>query len=239
MILPDPKEHSLATLIVYCSVFGCVTVGAYLFSLWLNKQYLGGYIEKEDDIVGDTDLNRRLVLERRETIKLDAILYTFSYVLLPLSMVILNYALSSTVFRLFFISFDDDSQAKAEKWVLFTSNLGECLGSAMTILVQFVKVKWLFALLGCRITLWFIMALDSTHNHSKFTKVNAVWFMLLFTFAFLSGFLSTQLSSVAVSMVQEKHRKNVGFLLFVCITIGTSYGDFATLFSFTKGKGIN
>lgn len=233
-MLPEPNRNSPGTLIFYCCVFAVLSLGTYLANFWMNRSYLSGYIDKEDDIAGDTDLNKRLILERKEAIRLDSLLYTFNHILLPISMIMLNYSLMSTVAKLFFISYDDNSQAKAEKYVLLTSNMGECAGSALAIVVQFVKVKWLFVLLGCRIILWLIMAIDTTANQSKISSVSFVWFIFFFTFTFLSGFVSTQLSSAAVSMVQEKHRKTVGFILFVSIIFGVSYGDFATIISFSK-----
>lgn len=234
LILKDPDLNCHLTLTIYCMVFMCLNLTIFAGNLWTNIKYEEGYIERADDLVGETDLNRRLVEEKREVNKFETLRVTFKQVLLPLSMVILNQSMNSPISQLFYLSHADPSFLKAQKWVMFTTNLGEAIGNLLCITIRFIKVKWLLTLLAGKLVLWYILILDSSLNKAELSSMTFNWFICLLMLSSIGGFVSVQLARLAVSMVHEKYRKTVGFLLFFAHAFGSSYGDFSTLLSFSE-----
>lgn len=214
----------------YAIVYGLVNTTLCAAGLFVNKHYIDRYINKKDDLVGETDMLRRVIKDKMDPVSIYTYIRLIRELKLPVSMSLLNFSLNTVAQNLlvWHLRVSMSNRDLPFNLILLLSNVAECLGAVICLSAQIYNSLSLVATTVPRVLL-FGTLMYSTANSKEWFESTTVLLISLCVFMLLNGFNKVQLFAMAARRVEDKQKKNVGFLMMLILCAGTSYGDLTSL----------
>ena len=214
-----------------CIGYVAVNTAVYAVSYLVGRAYFSRYIDRRDDLLGENEPIQNIVREQPEPITYAKLLETLKVIVLPWSLTFLNFAINSTATRFFMQALDFVSKEQSQPFIMFVMNTAAVAGCLIALLLQ-PDIYATLASTMVRVSLLVLLAFDN-YNRNDLMRYPLVWLVVLAVFSILQGLNLCSLFVNSSVRVQEKGKKNVGYLMAYAVILGSSYGDFSSLLIFT------
>lgn len=192
------------------------------------KKYINNFLDKEDDLTGETDTLREIVENEEKNTQTG---HVFKKVLAMFFCLILCYAVTLACFPTLTLAVGNNwfkgrggTQKSAAIALIF--NLFDFLGK---FCYKYLPMKdnilvYIYSLLRIFFVLFYVLATDQSLNNSFFQNNNIVGYGLLILMAFTNGHFTSVAFSLASERCENKSKKTCGYLMNVSLFIGLVYG---------------
>lgn len=217
----EPQVEDAALVYALINLF--LYVGAY----FLNREYIKRYINRDDDLIGETDMLRRIIKDRKDPVSIYTYINLAKELALLVALCLLNFSLNSAASKFFEWQFTSTGKTPvlSKCIVLLISNVLELVGSGVCLKVQLSKpAQIVFCTILPRLAIIGVLFVASQYDRRWFENKIAL-ILVVSVFYFVNGFGKIQLFSMAAKRVEDKQKKNVGFLMMFAMCFGILYGD--------------
>lgn len=197
---------------------------AYLIILRIAWAYIRNYVDCPDDLIEHTEAFRSIVKERSNQMGWHSYFKVFKVVGYPLTIIFSNEAITSTTTKLFLESFPYEELSKGGCITRATFYGFGFLGVVTSLFRFFRSHRLIPYKYGANITILLALSVANIKDEPWF-KQPYLWHGLLALFSFQSGNILASATDLAMQMVDDRKKKQAGFLVFIMQCAGFAFSN--------------
>lgn len=222
-------------LSTYCWIYFSINSVAYISTWLVTELYAKTYVNRADDLFCETDTLRRLIKESNEKVGFREHIAVTKKIIFPLALVVFNASMNSMGFVFFtneqIETFGDDKELKYLGMAL--RNLADLAGVLIMLFFREDTLYVGYCVSICRVVILAVLA-NSAVQGKKLLESQFYWGTCISLFYLLDGFVHVSSICSARLQTSEKERNLAGYLLCLCICLGSIYGSVAASISFIE-----
>jgi hypothetical protein len=225
----EPKKNDNTYILWFIGLLFLILI----FNFFVFQNYIKNFLDRKDDLTGETDSLREIIDNEERTSSLTSVLRK---ILAMFFCLILCYSVTMSCFPVLTFAvgsdwFEGEETRLKSASISLLYNIFDCLGKWS---YKWLKMKdnvwvYIYSLARLGLVVGYIFATDKTLTNDFFQS--KFWGgSLLFMLAFTNGHFTSAAYALASQRCENKSKKTCGYLMTMSLFIGLFYGGMISLF---------